>query len=83
MLINGGLNSKDFAADELQNPHVAVVNLERQMVCSKQPSETSSLDDDQKGRRAQKKEEKKVLGGRLDAPSVHHYSMSQSDPSTR
>lgn len=55
MLINGVLNGEDFVADELQNPHVAVVNLQRQMVCSKQPSEKSSLDGDQKGRRVKKK----------------------------
>lgn len=54
MLINGGLNSKDFIAGELQNPHVAVVNLEHQMVCSKQPTEKSSLDGDQRGRRVKK-----------------------------
>lgn len=79
MLINGGLSGEDFVADELQNPHVAVVNLQRQMVCSKQPSEKSSLDGDQKGRRVKKKK-KKVLGSRLDGPSVHQYKLSQSDP---
>lgn len=78
MLINGGLNGEDFVADELQNPLVAAVNLRRQMVCSKQPSEKSSLDGDQKGRRVKKK--KKVLGSRLDGPSVHQDKLSQSDP---
>lgn len=78
MLINGGLSGGGFVADELRNPHVAVVNLQRQMVGSKQPSEKSSLDGDQKGRRGKKK--KKVLGRRLDGPSVHQHKLSQSDP---